>query len=310
MSSTQIEAVSQLYRHWVANFNLSLEDRRDLIEGWAVLASEPQAVDYLEREAGGIPAMWAIPSQSAEDRVILGLHGGGFVAGSMFTHRKLFGHLAKAIGARALILNYRLSPESTHPGPVNDVVAAYAWLLAQGIKPEHVVFTGDSAGGGLSVTSQVLARQRRLPVPAGALLLSPWVDMEVTGQSWESNGANDELFVNREMVRGLARAFLGAEGDPRDPLANPLYANLSGLAPTYIQVGGDEVLLDDSRRLAVRLRNAGVDVKMDVFPEQQHTFQMAAGRAPEADAAIQKLVEWARPRLGLEDAAPLRVANG
>ena len=309
MSGKQIETVKQLYRHWVANSNLSLEDRRDLVEGWKVLTSEPQAVDYLETDAGGVLAMWAIPKQLAADRVILGLHGGGFVAGSMFTHRKLFGHLAKAVGARALILNYRRSPESTHPGPVNEVAAAYAWLLAQGIEPEHIVFAGDSAGGGLSVTSQVLARQRRLPVPAGALLLSPWVDMEVNGQSWDSNGGKEELFVNREMVQWLARAFLGPEGDPRDPLANPLYANLSGLAPVYIQVGGDEVLLDDSRRLAKRLRNAGVEVKVDVFPEQQHTFQMAAGRAPEADAAIRKLADWARPKLGLEE-TDLRVANG
>jgi monoterpene epsilon-lactone hydrolase len=301
--STQIEAVSDLYESWGARLaaspSVSLDKWRDMIEGWEVLTAEPGGVDYIESDAGGIPALWAIPKGAAEDRVILSIHGGGFVTGSMYTHRKLFAHLAKSMGARALILNFGRSPEHVHPGPVNDVVAAYRWLLHQGIKPRHIAFSGDSAGGGLSVTAQICARDQGLPLPGAALLMSPWVDMTVEGDSWTANSGKDVLFTRRESVQRLASMFLGPSGDPRDPLANPLHADLKGLAPVYIQVGGDEALLDDSRRLAERARKAGVDVRLDVLPKMQHTFQMCVGRAPEADDAIRRFAEWARPRLGL-----------
>ena len=127
---------------------------------------------------------------------------------------------------------------------------------------------------------------------------SPWVDMEVTGESYQANRDKD-AFYYQEVVRWLVDTFLGVDGDRRDPLANPLYADLTGLPPMYIQVGGDETLLDDSRRLAEHARTAGVDVRLDIFPGQQHTFQMAAGRAPEADDAIRRMAAWVRPKLGL-----------
>lgn len=296
MSNTKIEAVSTLYHSWgaaiAANPNITLDAWRNLIEAWPVLTSEPGGVDYIETDAGGVPAMWAIPKNAAQDRVILSIHGGGFVTGSMYTHRKLFGHIAKSIGARALILNFGRPPEHIHPGPVNDVITAYRWLLDQGIKPGRIAFSGDSAGGGLCITAQLRARQLGLPLPAGALLMSPWVDMEVTGESWNTNRSKDALFQDEESVRRLAQMFLGSTGDPHDPLANPLYADLTGLAPIYIQVGGDEVLLDDSLRLSDRARKAGVDVTLDVFPGMQHTFQMAAGNATEADDAISRFARW------------------
>jgi epsilon-lactone hydrolase len=307
MSSKQIEAVNSLYRSWgatlAANPSMPLDEWRDMIEGWVVLAAEPGNVDYIETDVGGVPAMWAIPKDSAEDRVILSLHGGGFVTGSMYTHRKLFAHIAKSIGARALILNFGRSPEHIHPGPVDDVVAGYRWLLDQGIRPGHVAFSGDSAGGGLSIMAQLRARDQGLPVPAGTLLMSPWVDLSVEGGSWVTNSGKDVLFTRKESVQSLASMFLGPHGNPRDPLVNSLYADLTGLAPVYIQVGGDEVLLDDSRRLAERARKAGVDVTLDVFPGMQHTFQMCAGRAPEADDAIRRFAEWVRPKLALTDRA-------
>jgi acetyl esterase/lipase len=170
--------------------------------------------------------------------------------------------------------------------------------LDQGIEPSHVAFTGDSSGGGLTVTAQLRAREQGLPLPAAAMPFSPWTDMEVAGAAYRSNWAK-EAFFYREVVQGLVAAYLGEGGDPRDPLANPLCADLAGLPPMYIQVAGDETLLDDSRRLAERARAAGVEVRLDVFPEQQHTFQMAAGRAPEADEAIRKQADWVRPVLGL-----------
>jgi epsilon-lactone hydrolase len=301
MASRQSEAVKELYRSWTKariDPDPMLEEPRETNDHWGDLTAEPRGVDYIETDAGGVPAMWAIPKESVEDRVILSLHGGGFVGGSLYTHRKLFGHLAKAIGARALIVHYRLTPEYTHPAQLEDTTAAYQWLLDQGIAAGRIALAGDSAGGGLSITTLLRARELGLPTAAALMLMSPWVDMEVSGETYESNKDTDAFFY-REVVQGLVDLFLAGGGSPKDPLVNPLYADLSGLPPMYVQVGGDETLLADSRMLEKHARNAGVEVRLDIFPEQQHTFQMAAGRAPEADEAIRRLAEWVRPKLGL-----------
>ncbi|MEV1177462.1 alpha/beta hydrolase [Nonomuraea sp. NPDC049784] len=297
MPSKESEAVK---RHWAAvrlAAGLPVAERPD-DESWGNLTAEPREVGYIEADAAGLPAIWAVPKGSAEDRVLLYIHGGGFVSGSVSSHRKLFGHLAKATGTRALMFEYRLAPAHTHPAQVDDATAVYRWLLDQGISPGHIAFAGDSCGGGLSITTQLRARERGLPLPAASMPFSPWVDMEAIGQSYETNRDKDAFF-STDVVRGLADMFLGADGDRRDPLANPLYADLTGLGPIYIQVGGDEVLLDDARRLDEHARQAGVDVQLNIFPDMQHTFQMAAGRAPEADEAIRRMAEWVRPKLGL-----------
>jgi acetyl esterase/lipase len=274
------------------------QDVRARVErSWGNLTAEPGGIDYLEIEVAGLPALWAVPKGSAEDRVILGLHGGGFVSGSIYTHRKLFGHLAKAVGARALLTDYRQTPAHSHPAPLDDTTAAYRWLLDQGVDAGHIAVAGDSAGGGLSVSTMLRARELGLPVAAAVMLMSPWVDMTVSGNTYESNRETEEFFF-KEGVQAMAGMFLGGT-DPRDPLASPLYADLSGLPPTYIQVGGDETLLGDSLQLEENARKAGVDVRVDVFPGQLHTFQMAAGHVPESDDAIGRLASWVRPKLGL-----------
>jgi epsilon-lactone hydrolase len=267
-------------------------------EAWGYLTTEPREVDYLEIEVDGLPAMWAVPRHSVRDRVLLCIHGGGFVSGSIYTHRKMFGHLAKAAGVRALMVEYHHAPGHLHPTQVAEATAAYRWLLDQGVPAGQIAFAGDSCGAGLAITAQLLARQRDLPLPAAALLVSPWVDMAATGESYTTNAGTDAFFT-AEIVRRLAGTFLGPDGDPRDPLASPLYADLTGLGPVYIQAGGDEVLLDDARRFAQRATLAGVEVRLDIFPEMQHTFQMAAGRAPEADTAVAMMAGWVRPKLGL-----------
>ena len=303
MSNTDTpDLVAGLYQRWSESFaaepEMPLEKWRALIEEWPQITAEPGGVDYIEVDAGGVPAMWITPKQAALDRVILAIHGGGFVTGSMYTHRKLFGHLAKAAGARTLAVNYRQAPEHTHPAPVRDVVASYRWLLDQGIDPGHVAFTGDSAGGGLVVTAMLLARDQGLPLPAAAMPLSPWFDYEATGASQDTNATTDKL-LNKKFGLVLAGMFLGESGDPHDPYVNPLYGDLAGLPATYLQVSDAETLLDDSRAFAEQARSAGVEVRLDVFDGQQHTFQMAAGRSPIADDAIARLADWVRPHLGL-----------
>jgi epsilon-lactone hydrolase len=297
MPSKQSEAVRRRWEaSWLATVEPGFEAPDD--ESWGDLTAEPRGVDYLETEAGGRPAMWAVPRHASPDRVLMCIHGGGFLGGSIYTHRKMFGHLAKAAGARALLVSYHLLPEGRYPVPADDVTNAYRWLLDHGISAGRIAFAGDSVGGWLAVIVQLRAREQGLPLPAAALLMSPCVDMETTGESYETNRDSDPFF-KLEVVRGIIRGFLGGGTDAADPRVNPLYADLSGLGPVYIQAGGDETLADDARLLDSHARKAGVEVRLDIFPGMLHTFQMAAGRAPEADDAIRELAGWVRPRLGL-----------
>ena len=278
-----------------ANPNQTPAEIRERVEKyWPALTSEPGGIDYLEVEVGGRPALWAVPKGSAEDRVIFSVHGGGGVSGSIYTHRKLFGHLAKAVGARALLTEYR---EEAHPAPLEDTTAAYRWLLDQGVDARHIAVVGDSVGGNLSISTLLRAREQGLPTAAALMLMSPWVDLTVSNETFETNHETEEFFY-KGVVAALASLYL-AGTDPKDPLASPLYADLSGLPPTYIQVGGDETLLGESLQFEQNTRKAGVDVRIEVFPGQLHTFQMAAGYSSVSDDAIQKLAAWVRPKLGL-----------
>ena len=302
MPSKQADELRSLYQNWVSSFvanpQMPLNERRDMIEQWPVVAGEPGGVDYLEVDAGGVPAMWAIPSGGVRDRVLFCLHGGGFVSGSMYTHRKYHGHLAKAIGCRALTLDFRRTPEHACPAQIEDAIAGYRWLLDQAIKPNHIIFVGDSAGGGLVVSALVQARTIDLQLPAAVLLLSPWLDMELSGETMVSNRGRDALFSGKEAIEPLVEMYLGS-GNRNDALTSPINADLKGLPPFHIQVGDRELLLDDSRRFAERARKAGVDIRLEILPDLEHNFLMSAGRAPEADAGIQRWAEWARPKLGL-----------
>ncbi len=302
MASKQSEALKVLYRSWIdalsANPEMPLDELRRMFEHWGDVTAEPRGIDYIETDAGGVPAMWAAPKGCEADRVLLCSHGGGYVTGSMYTHRKVYGHFAKAVGSRALIVHYGRAPENPHPGPVDDMVKAYDWLIQSGIAPTHIAFTGDSAGGGLAVTTMLRAQQKRMPLPAASMPLSPWLDMQATGGTFQSNAEKDVL-VSAPIIQIMASTFLGNDGKPDDPLANPLHADLTGLPPLLIQVGADETLLDDSRALAAAARRAGVDVTLEEEPEMQHVYHFLAGVAPEADAAIGRMARWVRPKLGL-----------
>lgn len=303
MATVESKALEKLYRDWVAAMtakpDMDLEEIRRLFSHWGDVTTDPTRVDYLEIEFKGIPAMWAVPHGAVHDRVLLCSHGGGYVVGSMYSHRKLFGHIAKAVGCRALIVDYHRAPENPHPGPVNDMVTAYRWLLeCEGLKPQHVALTGDSAGGALALTTIAAARESGLPLPVATMPMSPWSGMDLSGETYETNKHRDAL-VSRDTTQNLGSLFIGEKGDPKDPLANPLYTDYSNFPPMYLTVGDAETLLDDSRRIAERAKKAGVDVRLEVFPDMQHVFQFLAGTAPEADNAIKGMAEWVRPKLGL-----------
>ncbi|MGE0484091.1 MAG: alpha/beta hydrolase [Gammaproteobacteria bacterium] len=301
MASPQSVLLDNLFDSFVqalaAKPDMGVDELRDMLEKCGDVARDPGGVDYLEVDAAGTTCLWAVPHGCAQDRVLLAFHGGGCVTGSRFSHRKLFAHIAKAVGCRALILDYGRAPEHQYPSQVDEGLRVYQWLLDQGIAAGHVATVGDSAGGNLCTSVVLGARDRGLPLPAAVMPLSPWYDMEASAASFDTNAKVDRL-ISREMSLGMSGLYLG-QTSPREPLANPLWADYHGFPPTYIQVGGFEAIMDDATRAAERMQAAGVDVRCEVFPEMQHVFHFMAGNAPEADDAIAKLAAWARPRLGL-----------
>jgi epsilon-lactone hydrolase len=242
--------------------------------------------------AGGVDARWIAAPGADPNRVVLYLHGGGYVLGSVNTHRDLIGRISRAGQARMLALNYRLAPESPFPAAVDDAVAGYRYLIDGGFKPARLAVAGDSAGGGLTVAALVAIRDAGLPLPAAGVCLSPWVDLEGQGDSMTTRAKADPV-VQREGLAGMAQAYLAGK-DPRTPLAAPLYADLKGLPPLLIQVGDSETLLDDSNRIAARARAAGVEVKLEVWPEMIHVWQLFASFLPEGQEAVEGIGKFIR----------------
>jgi len=242
--------------------------------------------------AGGVPAEWVAAPGAAEDRAVLYLHGGGYVMGSINTHREMAARLSRAAGARVLVLDYRLAPEHPFPAAVDDATAAYRWLLAQNLKPARVAVAGDSAGGGLALATLVAIRDAKLPLPAAGVCISPWTDMEGTGGSMTTKAKVDPV-VQKDMLLNMAKLYLGQK-DPKTPLAAPLHADLRGLPPLLIQVGASETLLDDATRVAERAKAAGVKVDLEVWDEMIHVWHLFAPMLPEGQQAIEKAGKFVR----------------
>ncbi|HMN71782.1 MAG TPA: alpha/beta hydrolase [Rhodoblastus sp.] len=253
---------------------------RQMRSDWdAAFARRAQDWPIRRFEIGGMNAEWIAAPDAAPDRIILFLHGGGFRIGSICSHRDLIQRLSQAAGASVLAVDYRLSPEHDFPAPVEDALAAYRWLLDQGFSARRIALAGDSAGGGLALSLMLATRAKNLPLPCAAFLMSPWTDMTASGASYARNAASDPLH-QRAMILGMAKGYLGAAGDPRDPLASPLFADLRGLPPLLLQCGAPEVLVDDCRALADRARACGVEVETDIYEDMIHVFQSYAELAP------------------------------
>jgi len=239
-------------------------------------------------------AEWLRPPSAEPGRVVLYLHGGGYVIGSPRSHRHLAAAIAGAAAASTLLLDYRLAPEHPFPAAVEDATAAYRWLLDHGVAPDRIVIAGDSAGGGLTVATLLSLREARAPLPAGGVCISPWVDLTCGGGSYATKAAVDPI-VRRAGVEEMARAYLGAT-PPRTPLASPLFADLRGLPPLLIHVGSDEVLLDDAAQLAARAKAAGVDATLEVYDRMIHVWHWFLPMLDEAQAAVDAIGRFVRRR--------------
>lgn len=223
-------------------------------------------------------------------RVVLYLHGGGYCVGSWATHQGPVTHLAVAADAVVYAPNYRLAPEHPHPAALEDALDAYRWLLAEGVRPEDIALAGDSAGAGLALCAAIEIRDSDLPAPASLVLLCPWTDLHCDSESMTEKASLDPL-LRVSWTRSCASAYLDGR-DPSDPACSPLFANHQGLPPTLVQVGSDEILLDDATRLADRYRDAGTDLVLQRFEGYWHDFQSHAGMLEAADVAIQNVATF------------------
>ncbi|QHO74674.1 esterase [Bradyrhizobium sp. CCBAU 051011] len=291
-----IERIRAVYRSW--NRDTSVAQMR---EDWeTAFGGSTAPVTYERVSADGVDGEWIFPANAPDDKTILYFHGGGFRIGSVASHRDLIAQIALASGCRVLAINYRLAPEHRFPAALDDALAAYGWMIDRGLKSGNIAFAGDSAGGNLVLAAMLALRERGLPLPISAVLMSPWTDLAATGASYVTRAEADPIH-QRPMILALAKNYLGGQGDPCDPRISPLYANLQGLPPLLIQVGDRETVLDDSVMFADKARAAGIDVSLEVWDGMIHVFQMFGAELAEARQAIASIARFLDRHLHIRD---------
>jgi epsilon-lactone hydrolase len=271
----------------------TIEEQRAAMAAMLESMPLPEGVTVNEIRIGGMTGDWIAMPNSSDGRVVLFLHGGGYVMGSNRTHRELASRIARAAAARVLVVDYRLAPEHPFPAAVEDALAAYRWLRAEGVPAASIAIAGDSAGGGLTLATLLALRDAGDALPACAVCLSPWVDLEGTGASAQPGGADDPM-IQIDGLRETGKQYAG--DDLRNPLAAPLYGDFKGLPPLLIQVGTREVLLDDSTRVADKARAAGVSVQLEIEEGAYHVWH-AGPHLPEAADAVRRIGEFVRERI-------------
>lgn len=247
----------------------------------AALAIEP--VSILSAEHDPIAARWHRMPASSDAKVILYLHGGGYALGSLDTHKELMARLADKTGASVFGVEYRLAPEHPFPAGLSDAEAAYCWLLEQGVAAERIAIAGDSAGGGMSLALLLLLRDKAAALPACSILFSPWTDLLATGDSMLEYAESDPM-LDASIINAMA-AYYHGEAELNNALVSPMYGQLTGLPPILVQVGENEMLLDDAVRLKPLADEAGISLELQVFAGAFHIFQMFPD-IPEASAAL------------------------
>jgi acetyl esterase/lipase len=274
MTTSQLDGLIALLRKTPPSDKPDVAQARAAYEGVGALVGGAADAMCEKVDAGGVPAEWVAAPGFDDRRVVLYIHGGAYTIGSLNTHRRLAYDISAACGARMLMVDYRLAPEHPFPAAIEDTEKAWRWLLQRGFAPNRLAIAGDSSGGGLTLATLVNLRERKLDLPACAAVMSPWTDLDCAGNSHVTRADQDPI-LSRSFLQSMAAKYLNGK-DARTPLASPLYAELKGLPPTLIQVGTAEILLDDSLRVAERLRSAGCDVRVTVWPNQPHVFAFFA----------------------------------
>ncbi len=280
--------------------NVPVEVAREHLEFVTrTLSRRARGVETRPGKLAGIDVDWLHPAKAHEDKVLYYLHGGAYVLGSRRTHRKLAGHMARAAGIVAVLPEYRLAPQHPFPAAIEDAVSVYKALLDAGHDPKNIVISGDSAGGGLTVATLLSLRHAGVPLPAAAVLLSPFLDVTGSGESAKTRAEQDPWFDIND-IEVVSRYYCPNEDNWTNPLVSPVFANVAGLPPMLIHVGNDEILLSDSTRFADKLREADVDVELEIWPDMWHVFQLFVGKMPESSVAIDKIGDYLRRQLRID----------
>jgi acetyl esterase/lipase len=278
----------QRKRRTTVDWNTSIPQLREEVEkGAGFLGKLPADFELLPISIEGLSAEWMLPSQATKDKVILYFHGGGLVIGSVKAHRGIVAKFVKGSGIRALVFDYGLAPEHPFPEGLNDSIKAYHYLLAEGVKPANIVFMGDSGGGNLCLATLLALKDKNIPLPAAAVVLSPWTDLKNSGESFETNALVDTLTWRDAQI--VFSKYYAGDNDPGLPLISPLYGDLKGLPPLLIYVGGDELMRDDSTRFAQKAKDAGVEVTLRVGEGMFHCYPACAPLFPEATQAMDEI---------------------
>jgi len=248
------------------------EERRQRLDALGQSLGAPDDARLESIEIAGVPAEWSTTPEADVGRAVLYLHGGGYMAGSVVSHRYVAVEIGRAAHGRTLALGYRLAPEHPYPAQLEDALAAYSMLLDHGLAPSNIAVGGDSAGGNLTLSLLLSLRERGLPLPACGWLVSPWSDLTASGATMQGKADVDPM-ISKPYLLELAQAFAGGRAFA-DPLISPQFADLASLPPLLIQVGSDETLLDDAITLAGRAGAAGVAVTLEVWPDMIHAFPM------------------------------------
>jgi epsilon-lactone hydrolase len=289
----------QLKRTSFVDSETSIPRLREEVErGAGFFGKLPHGFELQPVSINGLNAEWMFPPDGPKDRAILYFHGGGLVVGSVRAHRSIVAKFVKGSEAPALVFDYALAPEHPFPEGLNDSIAAYKYLLAEGIKPAKIVFAGDSGGGNLCLATMLALKDKRIPLPAAAVVLSPWTDLKNSGESLTTNAELDTLCW-KDAQEVFARYYAG-ENDPGQPLISPLYGDLSGLPPLLIYTGSDELLRDDSTRFAAKARDAGVDVTLRIGAGLFHCYPACSPLFPEAKQAMSEICTFIKMHAGAQ----------
>ena len=282
MSGSEIDGVRKLLESLPRPANLA--ERRVRLDTIASADGVAADIRFEPVAIGSREAEWSLAPGSDPSRVLLFLHGGGYCSGSIRSHRGMVAEAGRAARVRTLALGYRLAPENPFPAALDDALAAIAFLAGQGVAADRIAIGGDSAGGGLSLAVMTRLREAAKPLPACAWLVSPWVDLEMTGASIDAKATVDPL-IHREYLQELAANYLHGQ-NPRNPLVSPLHADLAGLPPMLIQVGSAETLLDDAVRIAGRLGAADVATSLEIWPHMIHAWHLWSARLTSGRQAL------------------------
>ena len=291
------DLLGEIYAQWATEMGnyptMSTSLLRIIFDDWQRATAEPEGVTYRHTSIGGVPGILALPLDADPAQILLFMHGGGFALGSSTSHRKLAGHLAKACGTKAFVADFRLAPEHPFPAQIQDGVAVYRALLEQGYASADITPIGDSAGANLAIALTLSLIRDGDRSPGQVITISPWLNMENTGSTIETNNDTDFL-ITREGLQANIDRYLGGRTSPTEPLANPLYADLAGFPRLYICAGDIESLYEDSVRLNAKAREAGVDVTFSIGEGMQHVYPFLAGRHPRADQEVAAIAGWYR----------------